>query len=75
MAGAKSGKMISEAVQGFMVGQRVRVCRNSDHPSFCGRIAKVVVPKRGERFALIIDINGRHHYADFHELEDAVCDF
>ena len=71
MAGAKSGKMISEAVQGFMVGQRVHVRRDGTHPSFHGRIAKVVVPKRGKRFALIVDINGRHHYADFHELESA----
>ena len=68
MAGAKSGEMISDDVLGFRPGQRVNVARNGVNAEYRGRIVKVVVPRHGERFALVIDDNGSHRYADFHEM-------
>ena len=68
MAGAKPEEMISADVLGFRTGQRVDVRLRGTKGGYRGTVVKVVVPERGERFALVVDDNGRHRYADFHTM-------
>ena len=60
--------MIRTEVIGFKPGQRVDVRLRGTKGGYRATVVKVVVPAKGERFALVIDDNGRHRYADFHTM-------
>jgi hypothetical protein len=63
--------MIAQHVIGWQPGQRVYVRGEGPSPAFHGTIDKVVVPRRGERFALVLDDAGRAHYANFSKISAA----
>ena len=70
-----------DPVIGYRQGQRVLVTVRKTERSrsrvvaaamiISGTIERVVIPKKGQRFALVRDDFGGHHHADFDQLTAA----